>query len=41
MAFVLYGMHIFWTYFLIKLGVRSASGKNFKNVHDDASVKEK
>jgi ceramide synthetase len=39
MAFVLYGMHIFWTYFLIKLGLRSVTGKNFKNVHDDSSVK--
>lgn len=34
MAFVLYGMHLFWTYFLIKLGWRSASGKNFVNVHE-------
>lgn len=41
MAFVLYGMHLFWTYFLIKLGLRSATGKNFKNIHDDATVKEK
>jgi ceramide synthetase len=35
MAFVLYGMHLFWTYFLIKLGVRSAQGKTLRNVHDD------
>jgi hypothetical protein len=37
MAFVLYGMHIFWTYFLIKLGVSSAQGKKIKNIHDEAS----
>ena len=37
MAFILYGMHIFWTYFLIKLGVRSAQGKKIKNIHDEAS----
>lgn len=38
MAFVLYGMHLFWTYFLIKLGLQSVTGKSFKNIHD---VKEK
>jgi uncharacterized membrane protein YadS len=27
MAFVLYGMHLFWTYFIIKLGLRSVMGK--------------
>lgn len=37
MAFVLYGMHIFWTYFIIKLGIRSASGKGLQNIHDDSN----
>lgn len=41
MAFVLYGMHLFWTFFLIKQGIRSLAGKNFKNTHDDADVKDK
>jgi hypothetical protein len=41
MAFVLYGMHLFWTFFLIKQGLRSVAGKNFKNTHDYSTVKEK
>jgi len=35
MAFVLYGMHLFWTFFLIKLGLRSVTGKGFSNVHEE------
>jgi hypothetical protein len=38
-AFVLYGMHLFWTFFLIKLGLRSVSGKGFSNVHEDSKDK--
>ena len=39
MAFILLGMHFFWTYFLLKLGFQTAMGKEFKNVHDDVSKK--
>jgi len=39
MAFVLYGMHIFWTYFMLQLGWRCASGKNFINVHENIKPK--
>ena len=39
MAFILLGMHFFWTYFLLKLGFQFAIGKEFKNVHDDVSKK--
>jgi hypothetical protein len=39
MAFVLLGMHFFWTYFLLKLGFQTAMGKEFKNVHDDVTKK--
>lgn len=37
MAFVLYGMHIFWTYMMIKVGIKAASGKSITNVHDEKS----
>jgi ceramide synthetase len=39
MAFVLYGMHLFWTYFMFKLAWRSASGKTIVNVHEDNKEK--
>lgn len=39
MAFVLYGMHIFWTYFIIMIGVRSSSGKAIENVHENQKIK--
>lgn len=39
MAFVLYGMHIFWTYFIIMIGCRTTSGKTIVNVHEDNKVK--
>lgn len=39
MAFVLYGMHLFWTFFIIKIGLRTASGKGFSNVHEDIKDK--
>jgi hypothetical protein len=39
MAFVLYAMHLFWTFFIIKAGLRTASGKGFSNVHEDIKDK--
>ena len=32
MAFVLYGMHIFWTYLMIKLGAKALFGKGGKSI---------
>lgn len=37
MAVVLYAMHIFWTYFMIKIGMKSYNKKSFVNVHDKKS----
>ena len=37
MAFVLYGMHLFWTYLIIKIGLKSAGNKQWVNVHDKKS----
>lgn len=34
MAFVLYGMHLFWTFLIIKIGIKSTGNKGFENVHD-------
>ncbi len=34
MAFVLYGMHLFWTFFIIKIGMRSTGNKGIQNIHD-------
>jgi ceramide synthetase len=39
MAIVLYGMHLFWTFFIIKLGLRFAMGKKITNVHEDNKEK--
>ena len=39
MAIVLYGMHLFWTFFIIKLGLRFAKGKKITNVHEDNKEK--
>lgn len=35
MAFILYGMHLFWTFFIIKIGIKSTGKKGFENVHDN------
>lgn len=36
MAFVLEGMHLFWTFFILKVGIKSLSSKhkNIENIHD-------
>ena len=34
MAFVLYGMHLFWTYFIIKIILKSSGKKAIVNIHD-------
>jgi ceramide synthetase len=34
MAFVLYGMHLFWTFLILKIGIKSLSGKSYDNIHD-------
>lgn len=36
MAFVLYGMHLFWTYLIIKSGMKKIGGKKkqWDNIHD-------
>ena len=34
MAFVLYGMHLFWTYFIIKILLKSSGKKAIENIHD-------
>ena len=39
MAFVLYGMHLFWTFFILKIGLKSIGKKGYDNVHDKKSKK--
>ena len=39
MAIVLYGMHLFWTFFIIKIGLKSMGKKMFLNVHDKKEKK--
>lgn len=34
MAFVLYAMHLFWTFLIIKVGLKSTQSKDYENVHD-------
>ena len=34
MAIVLYGMHLFWTFLIIKIGLKSIGRKSWDNVHD-------
>jgi len=34
MAFVLYVMHLYWTFFLMKVGVNSLIKKKMVNVHE-------
>ena len=34
MAFVLYGMHLFWTFFIIKIMLKSSGKKSIENIHD-------
>jgi hypothetical protein len=34
MAIVLYGMHLFWTFLIIKIGLKSIGKKSWDNVHD-------
>lgn len=34
MAFVLLGMHIFWTFLILKSGLKSIGRKSIENVHD-------
>lgn len=34
MAFVLYGMHLFWTYLIIKIMLKSSGKGNIENIHD-------
>lgn len=41
MAIVLYGMHIFWTYFLVRIGLRSLEGKKMENLHEENKNKSK
>jgi hypothetical protein len=39
MAIVLYGMHLFWTFLIIKTGLKSAGKKEIVNVHDKKEYK--
>lgn len=41
MAIVLYGMHLFWTYFLVRIGLKSLHGKKMENLHEEATNKGK
>jgi type VI protein secretion system component VasK len=34
MAFILYGMHLFWTFLIIKIGIKSTGNQGFENFHD-------
>ena len=34
MAIVLYGMHLFWTFFIIKISLKSIGKKSIENIHD-------
>lgn len=34
MAFVLYGMHLFWTFFILKIGLKSTRKKDYENILD-------
>lgn len=34
MAIVLYCMHMFWTFLIIKIGLKSIGKKGWDNVHD-------
>lgn len=34
MAFVLYVMHLYWTYYLLKVGVSTLIKKKMTNVHE-------
>jgi hypothetical protein len=36
MAFILYGMHLFWTFLILKIGIKSLTNKErrFENIHD-------
>lgn len=41
MNYVLACMHVFWTTFLIKAGIKAAKGKSISNTHEEASQKRK
>lgn len=39
MALILFGMHIYWTYYIIKSGLTSIRKKGATNLHDVAAKK--
>lgn len=34
LSYVLIGMHLFWIYFMMKLGIRAAIGEKLVNPHE-------